>query len=135
MADDRQQNSGGRQQRRPSDSAGPARPRRDAPGSRRSGPYRGPSSQQPPRQPSRPDGAEHSSPPIPNTVEAKQLAPEIRAELFTLDKSTADTVARHLVAAGELLDEDPQAALAHAQAARNRSGRLAASREAVGIAA
>jgi len=52
-----------------------------------------------------------------------------------LDKSTADTVARHLVAAGELLDEDPQAALEHAQAARARSGRIAAVREAVGIAA
>jgi tetratricopeptide (TPR) repeat protein len=52
-----------------------------------------------------------------------------------LDRSTADTVARHLVAAGELLDEDPQAALEHAQAARARSGRIAAVREAVGIAA
>jgi tetratricopeptide (TPR) repeat protein len=52
-----------------------------------------------------------------------------------LDKSTADTVARHLVAAGELLDEDPEAALEHAQAARARSGRIAAVREAVGIAA
>lgn len=78
---------------------------------------------------------ESSGPPIPATVEAKQLAPEIRAELFTLDKSTADTVARHLVAAGELLDSDPEAALAHAQAARTRSGRIAAIREAVGIAA
>lgn len=54
---------------------------------------------------------------------------------MTLDKSTADTVARHLVAAGELIDEDPEAALAHAQAARSRSGRIAAIREAVGIAA
>jgi hypothetical protein len=36
--------------------------------------------------------------------------------LFTLDKSTADTVARHLVAAGELLDSDLEAALAHARA-------------------
>lgn len=52
-----------------------------------------------------------------------------------MDRSTADTVARHLVAAGELLDEDPQAALEHAQAARARSGRIAAVREAVGIAA
>ncbi len=52
-----------------------------------------------------------------------------------MDRSTADTVARHLVAAGELLDEDPEAALAHAQAARARSGRIAAVREAVGIAA
>ncbi|APE18907.1 hypothetical protein BOH72_04780 [Mycobacterium sp. WY10] len=68
-------------------------------------------------------------------MEAKQLSPEIRGELTTLDKSTADMVARHLVAAGELLDEDPQAALEHAQAARARSGRIAAVREAVGIAA
>ena len=45
------------------------------------------------------------------------------------------TIAKHLVAAGELLDDDPEAALAHAQAARTRSGRIAAVREAVGIAA
>jgi tetratricopeptide (TPR) repeat protein len=52
-----------------------------------------------------------------------------------LDRATADTVARHLVAAGELIDDDPEAALAHARAARARSGRIAAVREAVGIAA
>ncbi len=74
-------------------------------------------------------------PPIPADIEAKQLAPEIRGELTTLDRATADTVARHLVAAGLLLDEDPEAALAHARAARARSGRIAAVREAVGIAA
>ncbi|KUI35788.1 hypothetical protein AU194_10120 [Mycobacterium sp. GA-2829] len=68
-------------------------------------------------------------------MEAKQLAPEIRGELTTLDRSTADAVARHLVAAGEFLDEDPELALAHARAARARSGRIAAVREAVGIAA
>ena len=79
--------------------------------------------------------APRTGPPIPPTVEAKQLAPEIRAELSTLDRATADTVARHLVAAGELIDEDPAAALAHAQAARTRSGRIAAIREAVGVAA
>jgi tetratricopeptide (TPR) repeat protein len=55
--------------------------------------------------------------------------------LTTLDRATADAVARHLVAAGELLEEDPQAALEHARAARARSGRIAAVREAVGIAA
>jgi tetratricopeptide (TPR) repeat protein len=44
-------------------------------------------------------------------------------------------VACHLVAAGELLDEDPEAALRHARAARSRSSRIAAIREAVGIAA
>lgn len=76
-----------------------------------------------------------AGPAIPPSIEAKQLAPEIRRELSTLDRSTADTVARHLVAAGELIDEDPEAALAHAQAARARSGRIAAVREAVGVAA
>lgn len=75
------------------------------------------------------------APPIPATVDAKQLAPDVRRELSTLDKTTADTIARHLVTAGELLDEDPEAALEHARAARQRSGRIAAVREAVGIAA
>jgi len=91
---------------------------------------------------SQPQGASpHSAddrtegPRIPATVDAKQLAPEVRRELSTLDKTTADTIARHLVAAGELLDEDPEAALEHARAARQRSGRIAAIREAVGIAA
>lgn len=78
---------------------------------------------------------DRNGPPIPRDIEAKQLAPEIRRELSTLDKANADAVARHLVAAGELLDEDPEAALSHARAARARSGRIAAVREAVGIAA
>jgi tetratricopeptide (TPR) repeat protein len=76
-----------------------------------------------------------AAPRIPASVDAKQLAPDVRRELSTLDKTTADTIARHLVAAGELLEEDPEAALEHARAARQRSGRIAAIREAVGIAA
>ena len=76
-----------------------------------------------------------TGPAIPPEVDARQLAPEIRRELSTLDRATADTVARHLVAAGELLDEDPEAALNHARAARARTSRIAAVREAVGIAA
>lgn len=74
-------------------------------------------------------------PAIPQDVEAKQLAPEVRRELSTLDRATADAVARHLVTAGELLDEDPQQALEHARAARARASRIAGIREAVGIAA
>lgn len=81
------------------------------------------------------DAGDKAAPPIPANIEAKQLAPDVRGELMTLDKTTADYVARHLVAAGELLEEDPEAALAHAQAARTGSGRIAAVREAVGIAA
>jgi len=68
-------------------------------------------------------------------VEARQLDPEVRRELSTLDRATADAVARHLVAAGDLLDEDPETALSHARAARARCSRIAAVREAVGIAA
>ncbi|WP_245847562.1 hypothetical protein [Mycobacterium szulgai] len=81
------------------------------------------------------DRAAADGPAIPQGVDARQLAPEIRRELSTLDRATADTVARHLVAAGTLLDDDPEAALNHARAARARSSRIAAIREAVGIAA
>ncbi|MCV7361697.1 tetratricopeptide repeat protein [Mycolicibacterium neworleansense] len=77
----------------------------------------------------------NDGPKLPADVEAKELAPDVRRELVTLDKATADFVARHLVMAGKLLDEDPDAALAHARAARNRAGRIAVVREAVGIAA
>ncbi|MGB3233880.1 MAG: tetratricopeptide repeat protein [Mycobacterium sp.] len=81
------------------------------------------------------DSARDAGPPIPAEIDAKQLSPEIRGELTTLDRGTADVIARHLVAAGELLDDDPEAALEHARAARARAGRIAAIREAVGIAA
>ncbi|MEV0005990.1 Replicase polyprotein 1ab [Micromonospora sp. NPDC050980] len=47
----------------------------------------------------------------------------------------AETVARHLVATGLVIDEDPTLALAHAMAARRLASRIAAVREAVGLAA
>jgi tetratricopeptide (TPR) repeat protein len=113
-------------------SEGPQRPKRaprsqaptSGPGRARRSPPRGESTDE-----------DRNAPPIPPEIEAKQLAPEVRRELSTLDRVTADAVARHLVAAGDLIDEDPQAALEHARAARARSGRIAAVREAVGIAA
>lgn len=138
MVDDRHGNSDGRPSRRPAGAGAAGRDRRGGQGGQKP-PYRsGPGRARPAQPQHRPDSAESprpSGPLIPKEIEAKQLAPEIRGELSTLDKSTADTVARHLVAAGELLEEDPEAALAHAQAARARSGRIAAVREAVGIAA
>ena len=54
---------------------------------------------------------------------------------MTLAKDTAETVARHLVMAGRLVDDDPRAALAHARAARALAGRVAAAREANGLVA
>ena len=104
----------------------------------RQGSWSGPGRARPAQpQSTAPDGerAPHDGPPIPQDVDARQLAPEIRRELSTLDRATADTVARHLVAAGQVLDDDPEAALAHARAARARASRIAAIREAVGIAA
>ena len=131
MADDSDNNADGRPIRHP---AQPDRAHRASSAPRRSGPGRARREQ--PRHPPESDALRQAGgPPIPSAIEARQLAPDVRAELLTLDKSTADTVARHLVAAGELLDDDPEAALAHAQAARQRSGRIAAIREAVGVAA
>ena len=125
MADERK-GDGGRHPGRP-ERGRPERGRPDGSAPRRSGPAGSgrPQSGRPqagrPQQSWRPSDSESgpresSGPAIPATAEAEQLAPEIRAELFTLDKSTADTVARHLVAAGELLDSDLEAALAHARA-------------------
>jgi tetratricopeptide (TPR) repeat protein len=53
----------------------------------------------------------------------------------SLASLNGQAVRRHLVMAGRLLDEDPEAAYAHAVAARNRAGRVAAVREAAGLAA
>ncbi|MFC7762077.1 tetratricopeptide repeat protein [Catellatospora bangladeshensis] len=54
--------------------------------------------------------------------------------MLSLAKPVADTVARHLVATGQLIDEDPEKALEHALAARRLASRIAVVREAVGLA-
>ena len=59
----------------------------------------------------------------------------MRTALRGLDPRNAETVGRHLVAAGGLLEDDPELALEHARAARDRASRLAPVREAVGVAA
>jgi len=68
-------------------------------------------------------------------VTAAELDAEVRRDLRGLQKDTAETVARHLVAAGSLVDDDPDQALAHARYARYRASRIALVREAAGIAA
>jgi hypothetical protein len=74
-------------------------------------------------------------PVVPAGVDIGSLDRSVRAELRSLPKATADEVAAHLVRAGDLLDSEPRAALRHARAARARASRIAAVREAVGIAA
>ena len=68
-------------------------------------------------------------------MDPRDLDPAVRGALRGLDPRNADKVAAHLVAAGTLVEEDPEAALAHARAARDRASRVAAVREAVGVAA
>jgi tetratricopeptide (TPR) repeat protein len=73
--------------------------------------------------------------PLPDDVDARELDPAARQQLRSLAKETADLVARHLVMAGRLMDEDPPQALAHARAARALAGRVGAVREANGLVA
>ena len=72
---------------------------------------------------------------IPAGADPKLLDPSVRAELRSLSKLAAEFVGAHLVAAGQLIDTDPQKALEHARAARGRGARVAAVREATGLAA
>nr|WP_281260816.1 Replicase polyprotein 1ab [Actinoplanes atraurantiacus] len=59
----------------------------------------------------------------------------MRAELVSLARDISDKVSRHLVAAGQIIDEDSELALQHAIAARRLASRIAVVREAVGLAA
>jgi hypothetical protein len=72
---------------------------------------------------------------VPEDVVAGDLDRAVRSRLRTLSKDNADGVARHLVMAGRLLDEEPELAYAHAQAAVRRAGRVDVVREAAAIAA
>ncbi|MCI2422831.1 hypothetical protein MOQ72_35935 [Saccharopolyspora sp. K220] len=60
---------------------------------------------------------------------------EIRRELLTLPKGLADKVALHLIAAGQLIDSEPEQALEHARYARQRAPRIPSIREANGLSA
>jgi len=79
--------------------------------------------------------ARATEPALPEDVVAAELDAEVRRDLRGLQKNTAESVARHLVAAGRFVDEDPERALEHARFARQRASRIAVVREAAGIAA
>jgi tetratricopeptide (TPR) repeat protein len=71
-----------------------------------------------------------NEPAIPEDVDTRTLHRAVRAELRGLPKDLAEIVAAHLVMAGQLIDDDPELAYAHAEAARRRAARLAIVREA-----
>lgn len=70
---------------------------------------------------------------LPEEITGRELDRAVRQQLRTLSKENADGVAKHLVAAAELMDLDPEKALAHAQHAVSRAGRVPAAREALGL--
>lgn len=74
-------------------------------------------------------------PAIADDVTFKELDRSVRDQLRTLSKENAEGVAGHLVMAARLLDRNPEAALAHAETAVRRAGRVPAARETLGVVA
>ena len=128
---------------------GPSGPASDAGGRAATGPTRGVATRraQPRRLPGQqtPDGltreerteaqARYDGPPIPEEITGKELDRSVLAQLRSLPEKLGQRVARHLAAAGAIMDEDPKTAYQHTLAARARASRLAVVREAVGEAA
>ncbi|WP_346925592.1 hypothetical protein, partial [uncultured Arthrobacter sp.] len=85
------------------------------------------------RSANRPD--RERSPQIDDDVTGKELDRATQHQIKTLEDNSAEWVARHLVMAGRLIDDEPELAFQHALAASRRGGRLAAVREAVGLTA
>ncbi len=81
------------------------------------------------------DQQRYDGPEIPEGITGKELDRSVLAQLKSLPEKLGQRVARHLVAAGELLEADPRTAYEHTLAARARASRLAVVREAVGEAA
>jgi tetratricopeptide (TPR) repeat protein len=75
------------------------------------------------------------APEIAEEVTGRELDKEVREELRTLTADNADTVAKHLVMAARLIDDDPELAYAHAKAAQRTAARVPSVREACGLAA
>ena len=74
-------------------------------------------------------------PDLPDDIDPADLDPSVLRDLRVLSKDNADRVAKHMIMAATLMADDPQLALTHARAAKNRAGRVGVVREAAGIAA
>lgn len=65
----------------------------------------------------------------------RELSDDVRDALSTLPAELATKVGRHLVMVGRLLEEDPEQAWVHAEAALERASRVGVVREVAGTAA
>ncbi|WP_242525662.1 hypothetical protein [Phycicoccus sp. DTK01] len=75
-------------------------------------------------------------PRIPDEVTGKEIDRSVHQQLRTLSKENADGVAKHLVMVAVMLEADEiDAAMAHAETAVRRAGRVPAAREALGMVA
>jgi tetratricopeptide (TPR) repeat protein len=81
------------------------------------------------------DQARYDGPPLDESITGSELDRSIRQQLRGLPEKLAARVARHLVAAGQLIHTDPRTAYEHTLAARARAARVAVVREACGEAA
>ncbi len=79
--------------------------------------------------------SQYDGPPIPEDITGQEVDRAVSNQLKSLPDKLATRVARHLVAAGRLLDSDPETAYQHTVAARARAARVAIVREAGGEAA
>lgn len=123
--------------RKPTDRRGGDRPDRraserqgDRPG--RKGDWKRPADKQGPRST---DQAIYDGPDLPEEITGRELDRSVTGQLKGLPEKLAARVARHLAAAGMLIDEDPEKAYQHTLAARARASRIAVVREATGEAA
>ena len=78
------------------------------------------------------DQAQYDGPDLPEEITGRELDRAVSAQLKGLPEKLAARVARHLAAAGALIEEDPETAYQHTLAARARAPRLAVVREATG---
>jgi tetratricopeptide (TPR) repeat protein len=84
----------------------------------------------------RPDRSQRPiGPVVPPDVTGRELDRDVRRELSSLRRETADRVAQHLVMAARLIDDEPSLAYEHAAAARRLAPRIGVVREALGLAA
>lgn len=132
--------SGGDRDRKPYDRKGPGdragqgdrKPQgRGRPSDRTAGPRRTGERDAAPRE-RRVDQEVYDGPDLPDDVTGAELSPSVREHLRGLPEKLASRVARHLVAAGQLVDDDPETAYKHTLAAKARASRIAVVREAVG---
>lgn len=79
--------------------------------------------------------SQYDGPDLPEEVTGRELDRAVSGQLKGLPEKLAARVARHLAAAGMLVDEDPELAYQHTLAARARASRIAVVREATGEAA